>query len=214
MLFFGVKLGFVCALGRWIFNFCNNLFNLQQNTLMKSILCFFSVAILWGCGSSSKMPSTKLADDADLSIYKTFGFFEIDTLGLINPTNYVANIETLKQAVRKQMSAFGYVESATPDLKVNMGIVIEEKAQTRETDFRTDRPQYMGQRNYSWQSEEIVVGYYREGTLDFHLVDAKANKMVWRATAKDVLPDKQKNMAATIDRNVARLFEKFPGKAT
>jgi hypothetical protein len=36
--------------------------------------------------------------------------------------------------------------------------------------------------------------------------------MVWWATVTDVLPDKQKNMAETIDRNVSKLFEKFPAR--
>ena len=93
-----------------------------------------------------------------------------------------------------------------------MGVVVEKKTHTRETDFRTDRPRYMGQRNYSWQSKEVVVGYYREGTLDLYLVDAKAGKMIWWATVMDVLPEKQKNMGVTIDRNMKKLFKKFPVK--
>ncbi len=178
---------------------------------MKSLFIFFLFGLLSACGSS-KVQSSQIADGADLSIYKTFAFYDIDTAGLINPDYYITNMEAIKNSVRKQLAAHGYAEAANPDLKVNMGIVVEEKAQTRETDIRTDRPRYMGQRNYSWQSEEIVVGYYREGTLDFHLVDAKQGKMVWWATVTDILPEKQKNMAETIDRNVAKLFEKFPGK--
>jgi hypothetical protein len=180
---------------------------------MKPLFIFFLLGLITACGSSSKVQSSKVADGTDLSIYKTFAFYDIDTAGLINPDYYITNMEAIKSAVRKQMTALGFAESANPDLKVNMGIVVEEKAQTRETDFRTDRPRYMGQRNYSWQSEEIVVGYYREGTLDFHLVDAKKGKMVWWATITDILPEKQKNMRETIDRNVEKLFEKFPGKS-
>jgi hypothetical protein len=178
---------------------------------LKFMVLFFVFATFIGC-SGTKVQNAETAAGTDLSRYKTFGFYEIDTAGLVNPEYYISNVEALKKSVITQMVARGYSEATNPDLKINMGVTVEEKAQTRETDFRTDRTRYMGQRNYSWQSEEIVVGYYKEGTLDFHLVDAKENKMVWRATISDVVPTKQKNVQETIDRNVKKLFEKFPVK--
>jgi hypothetical protein len=162
---------------------------------------------------AQKVEKSTLATSADLGKYKTFGFFDIDTSGLINKDNYTKNLELLKQAVSIEMNMRGYEESANPDLKINMGVVVIEKTQTRETDFRTDRPRYMGQRNYSWQSEEVVVGVYREGTLDFHLVDASSNQMVWWATVTDVLPEKQKNISKTVEKSVKKMFGKYPVKA-
>ncbi len=162
--------------------------------------------------NAQKVKKAELATGADLTKYKTYGFFGIDTSGLINQENYFKNLELLKLAVSTEMKSRGYEESANPDLKINMGVVVIEKTQTRETDFRTDRPKYMGQRNYSWQSEEVVVGYYKEGTLDFHLVDGSNNQMVWWATVTDVLPDKQKNLPKTIDKSVKKMFGKYPVK--
>jgi hypothetical protein len=174
------------------------------------ITVIFSLFIT--CGIAQKIQKSELATESDFSGYKTYGFFVIDTSGLVNPENYLKNLEVLKEAVRTQLTSRGYTESSNPDLKINMGLVVIEKAQTRETDFRTDRPMYMGQRNYSWKSEEVVVGYFKEGTLDFHLIDASSNKMVWWATVTDIVPEKQKNVPKTIERGINKMFGKFPVK--
>jgi hypothetical protein len=110
------------------------------------------------------------------------------------------------------MTKRGYQQSSqNPDLFINLGIAVKQKAQMRETDWRTDgRMAYIGQRNYKWKSEEIVVGYYKEGTLDLNLVDVRANKMIWKATVKDILPEKSKNLPSTINTAIASLFSRFP----
>jgi hypothetical protein len=174
-----------------------------------TLICFLVTASVM----AQKVEKSELATEADLSKYKTFGFFSIDTAGLVNSESYLNNLAVLKQSVSSQLLSRGFTESSNPDLKINMGLVVIEKVQTRETDFRTDRPKYMGQRNYSWKSEEVVVGYYKEGTLDFHLVDANSNQMVWWSTVTDVVPEKQKNVPKTIDKAIKKMFGKFPVKA-
>jgi hypothetical protein len=97
-----------------------------------------------------------------------------------------------------------------PDLHVNIGIVVAEKVQTRETNLATpgDRAAYMGQRNYHWESQEVEVGRYREGTVIVHLVDQAKSKLVWQGAAESVLPEKQKNVPAVIEEAMKKLFEK------
>jgi hypothetical protein len=98
---------------------------------------------------------------------------------------------------------------------VNIGIQVESKTQTRETDWRTDgRYKYTGQRNYSWKSEEVVVGYYKEGTVTIHVVDAAKNSMVWKGTVKDILPSKASKVAELAKAAMKSLFEKYPVPAT
>jgi hypothetical protein len=94
---------------------------------------------------------------------------------------------------------------------VNIGIQVEEKAQTRETDWRTDgRYTYIGQRNYSWKSEEIVTGYYKEGTVTVHLVDASKISMIWKGTVQDILPSKASKIEEVANKAMKSLFEKYP----
>jgi hypothetical protein len=93
---------------------------------------------------------------------------------------------------------------------VNIGIKVKEQIQTRETDWRTDAPKYMGQRNYSWKSEEIETGRYREGTATLHLVDATQKKMIWKGAVQSIVPEKQANVQEAVQKGMKALFEKFP----
>ena len=112
------------------------------------------------------------------------------------------------------MKQRGYVQqTAQPDLLINIGLVVKEQVQTRQTDWRTDgAPRYMGQRNYTWKSEEIEVGRYREGTVTVHVVDAARKQMLWKGGAKGIIPDKQKQLPALAGEAMKELFSKYPGK--
>jgi len=94
---------------------------------------------------------------------------------------------------------------------VNIGIVVTEEIQTRETNFANpgDRTAYMGQRNYSWSAKEVEVGRYREGTVTLHLVERISNSLVWEGSAESVVPEKEKNVGALIEEAMEKLFEKI-----
>jgi hypothetical protein len=90
-------------------------------------------------------------------------------------------------------------------------IVVKEQVQTRQTDFRTDGlPRYMGQRRYSWKSEEIVVGKYREGTLMIDLVDAVNNKMVWQGGSDRYHSCKEYQLQVEMNQVVKEIIDKIP----
>ncbi len=161
--------------------------------------------------SSVNIKGVSKADDFVISRYKTFSFFEVISEGNAIGPNSETNLKLLKEAITKQMDAKGLKLSGdNPDLLVNIGVVVAEQVQTRETSFTQpgDRTYYMNQRNYSWQSQEVEVGKYREGTVIVHLVDRVQNKLVWQGSAESVLPEKQKNVPAVIDEAMKKLFEK------
>jgi hypothetical protein len=108
------------------------------------------------------------------------------------------------------MAEKGLVKSQNPELMVNLSVQLQEKTQTRTTDFRTDGlPRYMGQRRYSWKSEEIEVGKYQEGTLILDVIDTKNDKLVWRSGVKGILPDNttkaEAGLAAAINELMGKL---------
>jgi hypothetical protein len=55
-------------------------------------------------------------------------------------------IQLLKAAIDKEMQDRGFSKSENPEMWMNIGIVIEDKVQTRQTNIR-DAPLYIGQRN-------------------------------------------------------------------
>ena len=98
------------------------------------------------------------------------------------------------------------VQGSNPDLAVNIGVVVEEEVQTRESDISEMR--YLGQRQYHWEREDVVVGVYKVGTVSVEIVDTKTNRVVWQGSDANVIR-KQKGIQKKIDKGVARIFRKF-----
>ena len=124
------------------------------------------------------------------SKYQTFDFLDFDVRLLTEHQINQENVDYLKSAIVKQLTAKGLKQQSNPDLAINIGVVVEEEVQTRETDIRDMR--YMGQRNYHWQVEEVVVGVYKKGTVSIELVDTKENEAVWEESESNVINKKQK----------------------
>ena len=84
--------------------------------------------------------------------------------------------------------------------------------QTRETEFATDAPFYMGDRNYTWQSEEIPVGEYHEGTFTIDFVESKDNTLKCMAVADAVVVKNDKDAKENIEVALKKLFKKINKK--
>ena len=182
---------------------------------MKRILAILLFGAMAAC-SSTRVSNTESAPNTDFSKYKTFDFYKLTASGDTISKGFDERVAVLKSAIGGELGKRGYTQtSSNPDLLVNIGIQVEQKTQTRETDWRTDgRYTYIGQRNYSWKSEEVVTGYYKEGTVTINVVDAAKNSMVWKGTAKDVLPSKEKNLPEAAAKGMKALFEKYPVPAS
>ncbi len=180
---------------------------------MNRYLTFFLLLALAGC-SSAKVLNTEKAADVDLATYKTFDFYKFEANADTSSQNYHASVEKLEDAIALQMQRFGYLLSKTdPDLLVNIGVVLDQEVQTRQTDFRTDAPRYIGQRRYSWKSKEVEIGNYTVGTVTVDLVDRKENTLVWQGAVEDILPKKQSRLETTINKGIQKLFSRYPLKA-
>jgi hypothetical protein len=180
---------------------------------MNRYFIFLLIVFFTGCSSARVLHSEK-ADDADLSSYKTFDFYKVEASGDTLTQQFNERIAKLEDAIALEMQKYGYLLSKTnPDLLVNIGIAIQEEVQTRRTDFRTDAPRYIGQRRYSWKSEEIETGRYKEGTVTIHLVDSVKNKMVWKGAVQGILPEKEEKLESRIRKGIQKLFKEFPGRS-
>lgn len=168
---------------------------------------------LWitACSPSYKLLKVEKEDTFKLSDYPTYGFYDIEATGDTISKNFEQNIGIIKAAIAKNLQARGLDEARDPSLKINIALNVQEQLQTRQTDFRTDGlPRYMGQRRYSWKSEEVVTGRYREGTMMIDLVDPANNRMVWQGGASGIIPSKTKNFEADINQVIADVVAKIP----
>jgi len=152
------------------------------------------------------------SDDIDFYQFKTFKIYNLDVEypPVFQPSNKGAAM--LLAAIENEMKQRGFkVDKEDPDLILNVGVVIKEEVQTRETDIR-DAPAYIGQRNYSWESEEIEIGKYTEGTVVLDIIQESDSELLWQAYVKEILSKKRKNNQKKIDKVVHRLFKRFPVK--
>ncbi len=163
----------------------------------------------WAC-STVKVLDTEAITGFDLSDYATYQFYDIDTQADTVSPAFLEQVQYLQAEIAEKLEAFGLKPgNSQSDLLVNLGIVVEEKVQTRETNFR-EAPRYIGQYRYSWRSEEIAVGRYKVGTVSVHLVDRKNNELVWQGVAEGVIPEDTQKLQETIDEGVEELFSRIP----
>ncbi|UOQ96040.1 DUF4136 domain-containing protein [Hymenobacter sp. 5317J-9] len=174
---------------------------------MKTLL----LALLLGLSAcaSELVQNVEQEPNVDFRAFKTFNFLDVtarNDAAFQGPGN---GIETLKQAISREMQRRGYQPSARPDLWVNVGVVTKDKVQTRETTLR-DAPLYIGQRNYHWQSQNVAVGRYEEGTATVEIVDAARKELIWQGSVQSVLSPKADKLAKRIDEAVTALFDRYP----
>jgi hypothetical protein len=148
--------------------------------------------------STEQAVQTDQRSNVDFTAYKTYNFMDEIT----------RNDST---AVAREMESRGYQRAAQPDLWVNIGIITQQKAQTRETNYRFDgAPQYIGQRNYHWQAQDVVVGQYQQGTATVDIVDAARKEQLWQGTTTSILSKKTDKSDRQIDEAITAIFKKFP----
>jgi len=171
---------------------------------MNNIFLILLALFFFSC-SGVRLLNSESNEGFDVSNYKSFDFYELEATG-DTAANFSTNVGLLKNEIEKQLALKGFRRSDTePDLRVNIGIVVKEKIQTRETTLR-DAPRYVGQRNYSWKSEEVEVGRYKEGTVTVHLVDPNNNKLMWKGVVQGVVPSNKSNLSSTIQEGMEVLF--------
>ncbi|MDQ3394195.1 MAG: DUF4136 domain-containing protein [Bacteroidota bacterium] len=98
---------------------------------------------------------------------------------------------------------------SNPDLRINIGIVVDEQVQTRETNIMTDPPQYIGQRRYTWRVREVPVGTYQQGSVTLHLIDNENNELVWNGTAEAIIPKNREKQERQIRKGIQELAKKI-----
>ncbi|WP_242928592.1 DUF4136 domain-containing protein [Pontibacter vulgaris] len=177
-----------------------------------NLLCFFWILMTF---LSSCSPFTVLdADSVEgfrLANYKTFDFVDVEISGRALGEAQSPQVELLKSEIAKQLAARGLTyDSGNADLAINIGIVVADKVQTRQTDYRTDAPRYVGQRRYTWKSQEVEVGRYKEGTLSLHLVEREKNELVWQGAIEAVVPKDADKQKGDIVEGVKKLISTIP----
>ncbi len=178
---------------------------------MKKTVIVFLLLLAPVFAQSQILVSYNKADDVDFSKFKTFQVYSLDVKNIPEFEQKKEGLNLLILEINDQMISRGYQKvSKNPDLMINIGVNITAEVQTRETDFRRDAPMYIGQRNYHWESEEVVVRNFTEGTVTLDIVDKLKNELIWQAVSSGVLSKKREKNKKKIVKAVQKLFKKFP----
>lgn len=184
----------------------------MKKTLFLFVFYLMFVSVLFSC-TPARVVSTQEKENIDYSLYKTFNFMDVSFRNDDVVNDEVQEYNLLKTAIAREMKDLGYTQADNPDLWINIGIVIEPKVQTRTTDIR-EAPVYIGQRRYHWESEEVVVNRYDEGTVSIDIVDADKNERIWEGIAAGTVTDNFEKLEKRINKAMELLFKKFPSSKT
>jgi hypothetical protein len=117
----------------------------------------------------------------------------------------------IKKAISNELNKKGYVFSANnPDFLVNVSMNVKQDVQTREKNAITESPYNIGQPSYTYKTDDVVVGYYKTGTMDIHIIDAKENKLVWQSISDGVLAAKESDIDKRMQERFKKVFEHYP----
>jgi hypothetical protein len=109
-------------------------------------------------------------------------------------------------AVEKQMAAKGIerVTSGRPDLLIHIHASITRRIDPNQADL---------EQGYCTAENCPSITEYEAGTLILDFVDARTNRLIWRAWAQDDIESALENrdeLAEKVNRAVARMFARFP----
>lgn len=192
---------------------------------MNSVFAFMRIVpaaaiavLLSACASGPKF-YTDYDQAVDFNRYKTFGFFDPMS---IEGENYSSLFgQTFRTAIRREMTARGYVEAANPELGINVSARLQEKTSVTTTN---DPFMYGGYYHYRrgfydpWMAygygTETHVSQYTEGTVNVDIVDMAEKRMVWEGVAIGRIKEGRSNaeIRQAIDSGVTTVFADFPGR--
>ena len=184
------------------------------NFIMKNISFLILISFLVMATGCRTVSVTVLEDDNRnfrLANYATYDFYQTEATGQFNQSEQIY-FNQIKEEVAAHMDQRGVArDTVNPELKINIGIHVEERTQTRETGLVTDPGTftYIGQRRYTWRSETVEVGRYRKGTGTIHFVDAERQSAVWVGVVEEILSPRTDRIERTIRDGVREVFNKI-----
>ena len=186
------------------------------------IAFFFALALVAGQGALAQQVSTKLDDKYDFTEHKRYAWRGNRLVTRQNPdTNEVMDIKIVK-AVNQLLAAKGFVEvKEKPDFyifydgggNVQLGAGGVSQAGSGPNTSANVVPDY-GLGNGPTLSPTTWMKV--NGQIEFHIVDAVAQKPVWETTYSKHFrdPDKAlKNMDKEVNELATKSFKDFPPKA-
>ncbi len=164
-----------------------------------------AIAVLMSaCAASGPKVRTDRDPNADLSSYKTFGFYD-QLLG--DRARYSTVMSSrLRAATIEQLTRLGYTyDVRAPQLRVNFFLRVADRTDVRTTPATGFRP-------IAWAGypRDIETVGYKTGTLRIDLVDVARSSSVWQGVAEGrISQDAMNNPGPAVDEAVRSIFRQL-----
>jgi hypothetical protein len=110
-------------------------------------------------------------------------------------------IQRIESAVESELASIGLVKvEKDPDVLVAFQGATKEDVSLQSWGYSP-----------RWGGGQVDVNRVLVGTLLIDLIDAKTDKLVFRATASDTVSDNPQKNEKKIQKAVEKMFEKYPG---
>jgi hypothetical protein len=181
---------------------------IMRKPIFKLLIIAAAAAVVSACASGPKIRVDK-DPAANMSAYKTFGFF--DHLQTDRPGYSSLMTTRLKLATTQQLERLGYTyDERSPQLRVNFFLKVADKIDIRSTANPGRVGRYVAWAGYPGTLETVD---YKAGTLSIDLVDADTNSLVWQGLAEGKVSEQaMKNPGSAVDAVVASIFGNFPNQ--
>jgi len=186
---------------------------------MKHCLGIIGVLLAVSIARAQKV-ETQYDRSADFSSYKTYAWRQERLLTQLSRENQARVKQSLVNAVNAQLQAKGFTQTqSAPSFYVgyNGGALAKGMAGEGMTPEELAHPMTLD----TWQattmpSEVPNVWVTMEGTLEFDVIDAKSNTVVWSSILREKLKNNPGQVPKDLDRETAELaqkaFRSFPPK--
>jgi hypothetical protein len=170
------------------------------------VLFIAAVAVLTAaCAASGPKVRTDRDPTANLSSYRTFGFYDQLTGDRARYSTITSN--RMRAATIEQMTKLGYTyDVRAPQLRVNFFLQVANRAEVRSTPVSGFRP-------VAWAGypREVETIGYKAGTLRIDLVDVTRSSSVWQGVAEGRIAEESlRNPGPAVDEAIRSIFRKFP----
>jgi hypothetical protein len=173
----------------------------------KALFITAAAVLMSACAASGPKVRTDRDPTADLSSYKTFGFYDQLLGDRARYSTIMSN--RLRAQTIQQLTKLGYTyDVRAPQLRVNFFLQVSNRAEVRSTPATGFRP--VAWAGYPRDLETIG---YKVGTLRIDLVDVARSASVWQGVAEGKIPEEAlRNPGPAVDEAVMSIFRKFPDR--
>lgn len=140
----------------------------------------------------------------DFTPYKTYNFMQWNTAN----DKYLSGIDKSRiiAAIEKEMSNLGFTKSTTPDVMLNIQVIVEERKGTHA--YTTYMGGYYTPFGYGVTTYQEYT--YLMGTLIVDMFEEKSKQQVWQGAAIGEVQEGSDKREANIKTVVSRIMKRYP----